>query len=231
METTILKTDLHCNKCVDKIEPHLKGISAVNNYKFQLDHPDKLVIIEGDNINVGSVISIFKNEGYTASPYKKEQLFQFPEVKAVKNSFWKNKNTWKRATFNTLNCLIGCSIGDFGMLIFLQAYFPNTSMLWQMILAIIAGLITSIALESTILKIRENFNWSLALTTAFSMSFISMIGMELAMNATDFIITGGKAAFNTYSYWLAFAPALIAGFILPLPYNYYKLEKHGKACH
>jgi hypothetical protein len=100
-----------------------------------------------------------------------------------------------------------------------------------MILAIISGLITSIALESTILRVREKFNWTLALKTAFSMSFISMIGMEIAMNMTDFMITGGKAAFSTPGYWLALVPAMIAGFLLPLPYNYYKLQKHGKSCH
>ena len=117
------------------------------------------------------------------------------------------------------------------MIIFLQAYYPGTSMLWQMALAIIAGLITSIALETSILKAREKFNWTLALKTAFSMSFISMIGMEIAMNTTDFIITGGQASFNSILYWFALIPALIAGFILPLPYNYYQLQKHGKSCH
>jgi len=117
------------------------------------------------------------------------------------------------------------------MIIFLQAYYPGTPMLLQMILAIAAGLTTSIALESTILRVREKFNWPLALKTAFSMSFISMIGMEIAMNTTDFMITGGKAAFNTPGYWLALVPAMIAGFLLPLPYNYYKLQKHGKSCH
>ena len=142
-----------------------------------------------------------------------------------------NKIHWKRASFNTLNCLIGCSIGDFGMIIFLQAYYPKTTMLWQMILATIAGLMTSITLETIILRSREKFDWALALKTAFSMSFISMIGMEIAMNATDFMITGGKAAFNSVNYWLALIPALIAGFMLPLPYNYYKLHKFGKACH
>lgn len=145
--------------------------------------------------------------------------------------FWSNQNNWKRASFNTLNCLIGCSIGDFGMILFLQAYHPETPMYLQMILAIIAGLMTSVALESTLLRIREKFNWSLALKTAFSMSFISMIGMEIAMNTTDFMITGGKATFNTAGYWLALIPAMIAGFLMPLPYNYYKLQKHGKACH
>ena len=63
------------------------------------------------------------------------------------------------------------------------------------------------------------------------MSFISRIGMEIAMNATDFMITGGKAAFNTIQYWLALIPALVAGFVFPLPYNYYKLQKFNKACH
>jgi hypothetical protein len=48
---------------------------------------------------------------------------------------------------------------------------------------------------------------------------------------TDFMITGGKAAFNTPGYWIALVPAMIAGFLLPLPYNYYKLQKHGKSCH
>lgn len=117
------------------------------------------------------------------------------------------------------------------MLIFLQSYYPGTPMYMQMILAIIAGLTTSIALESTILRIREKFNWLQALKTAFSMSFISMIGMEIAMNMTDFMITGGKAAFNTPGYWFALVPAMIAGFLLPLPYNYFKLQKHGKSCH
>jgi len=159
------------------------------------------------------------------------QHLQIPEIELPKTAFWKNPKNWRRASFNTLNCLIGCSIGDFGMILFLQAYYPETTMYLQMILAIIAGLMTSVALESSILRIREQFKWSFALKTAFSMSFISMIGMEIAMNATDFMITGGKASFNTPGYWFALVPALIAGFLLLLPYNYYKLQKHGKSCH
>ena len=131
----------------------------------------------------------------------------------------------------TLGILIGCSIGDFGMIIYLQAYHPEVSMMWQMILAIIAGLTTSIALETVILKVREKFNWAFALKTAFGMSFISMVGMEIAMNTTDFMITGGKAAFEDPMYWTALVIAMVAGFLAPLPYNYYKLRKFNKACH
>ncbi len=144
---------------------------------------------------------------------------------------WADLNIWKRASFNTLNCLIGCSIGDFAMVIYLQAYFPSTSMTAQMILATIAGLITSILLETVLLHWRESFSWNFAFRTALSMSLLSMIAMELAMNTTDFMITGGKAAFGNPLYWTALIVAMVAGFLVPLPYNYYKLKKFNKACH
>ena len=85
--------------------------------------------------------------------------------------------------------------------------------------------------KSYLLKVREQFDLRSAFTTAISMSFISMVTMEIAMNISDFIVTGGKAAFNTPQYWLAFIIASLVGFLAPLPYNYYKLKKYNKACH
>ncbi len=230
METITLKTNMHCASCENTMKPVLENTASVQDFSFNMNHPDKLAIIKGKNLDIPSIISKFNTAGYTAEEYK-GSAFHIKEMKLPKTGFWKNPTNWKRASFNTLNCLIGCSIGDFGMIIFLQAYYPETSMLWQMVLAIIAGLTTSVALESSILRVREQFNWSLAFKTALSMSFISMIGMEIAMNTTDFMITGGKANFNTIMYWMALIPAMIAGFILPLPYNYYKLQKFNKACH
>ncbi len=133
--------------------------------------------------------------------------------------FWADRTIWKNASFNTLNCLIGCSIGDFVMVIFLQNFYPNTAMATQMILATLAGLITSVSMETILLKTKEKFNWGLALQTALSMSFISMIAMELVMNATDFMITGGKAAFGNPMYWIALLVAMSTGFLAPLPYE------------
>ena len=94
-----------------------------------------------------------------------------------------------------------------------------------MVLAIINGLITSIILETVIL-IRQNFSINNAIKTAFGMSFISMISMEIAMNLTDYIITGG-AVLN----WYVVPVMLFVGFITPLPYNYYKLKKYNISCH
>jgi cation transport ATPase len=144
---------------------------------------------------------------------------------------WLDKAIWKRAGFNTLNCLIGCSIGDFGMIIFLNYFYPNTPLMLQMVLAIIAGLITSIALETSILFYKENLSWNKAFKTAIGMSFLSMVAMEIAMNTTDFMITGGQISMTDANYWLAFIPAALMGFLVPLPYNYYQLKRYGRGCH
>ncbi len=145
--------------------------------------------------------------------------------------FWKDSEAWKRASQNTLNCLIGCSIGDFGMIIFLQSFYPETPLWLMMVLAMTMGLITSILFESSILKIKEHFGWKEAFNMAFSMSFISMLGMEITENLTDYFLTGGTVPLNDIWYWIAFAISLVAGFIAPLPYNYYKFRKHSKSCH
>ena len=138
---------------------------------------------------------------------------------------WNSKHTWKKSTKNTAWCLLGCSIGDFGTIFFFQITEIAFPILGIMILAIINGLLTSISLETVIL-IRQNFKFKNAVKTALGMSFISMISMEIAMNLTDFLFTGG-ALLN----WYVIPAMLLAGFITPLPYNYYKLKKYNISCH
>lgn len=149
----------------------------------------------------------------------------------VPTPFWGDVNKWQRASLNTLNCLIGCTLGDFAMIIHLQHAHPGTPMWLQMTLAIIAGLLSSIVLETILLNRREKLPFAKALRVALGMSLLSMIAMELAMNATDFMLTGGGQMIGTPQYWLAFIPAAIMGFLVPLPYNYYQLKKNNKACH
>jgi len=94
-----------------------------------------------------------------------------------------------------------------------------------MTLAIINGIITSIILE-TIILIKQNFTFKNAFKTAVGMSLISMISMEAAMNLTDYLLTGG--AMLT---WWVVPIMLIAGFVTPWPYNYWRLKKFNQACH
>jgi len=138
---------------------------------------------------------------------------------------WMCKHTWKRSAKNTMWCVIGCSIGDFGTILFFQLSKILFPVLGIMILAIINGLITSIILE-TIILINQNFKFQNALKTAMGMSFISMISMEIAMNFTDYVLTGG--AMLT---WWVIPIMLFVGFLTPWPYNYWRLKKFGIACH
>ena len=108
---------------------------------------------------------------------------------------WKCKHTWKTARINTLWCLLGCSIGDFGTILYFQQIQHDWSTLEIMTLAIVNGLITSIILETLILI--KQMDLKTALKTAFGMSFISMVGMEISMNITDVLLTGGA----TITWW------------------------------
>ena len=138
---------------------------------------------------------------------------------------WNCKNTWKLSAKNTAWCVLGCAIGDFGTILFFQLSQIPFPVLGVMILAIINGLITSIILETIILML-QNFSLSNALKTAAGMSLISMISMEVAMNLTDYILTGGAML----TWWVA-PIMLLVGFITPWPYNYWRLKKYGLACH
>ena len=138
---------------------------------------------------------------------------------------WKHKETWIVSAKNTFWCLLGCAIGDFGTILFFQLSQIPFPLLGIMVLAIINGLITSIILE-TIILIRQNFSFINALKTASGMSLISMISMEITMNLTDYLLTGG-AILN----WWVIPIMLIVGFLTPWPYNYWRLKKFGIACH
>jgi hypothetical protein len=137
---------------------------------------------------------------------------------------WKCKHTWRKSAKNTAWCLLGCSIGDFGTILYFQLTGIPWPTLYIMILAIINGIITSIILETVVLS--RQMIISKAFKTAIGMSLISMVSMEIAMNAVDWIIMGGAKLV-----WWVIPIMLLAGFLTPWPYNYYRLKKYNIACH
>lgn len=107
-------------------------------------------------------------------------------------------------------------------------FFQISGIAWPvmaiMALAMVNGLISSIILETIILA--RQMAIKAAFQTAIGMSLISMLSMEAAMNAVDYAVTGGAKL------TLAVLPLMwLAGFLTPLPYNYWRLKKYGKACH
>ena len=145
----------------------------------------------------------------------KEQNLQF---------HWHCKHTWKKSGKNTFWCLLGCSIGDFGTILFFQL----SSIVWPtlhiMILAIMNGIITSLILETIILFNQMGFKK--AFQTAIGMSFLSMIAMEISMNTVDWLVVGSAKLI-----WWVIPLMLLAGFFTSWPYNYWRLKKYQLSCH
>jgi hypothetical protein len=156
-----------------------------------------------------------------------KQAPQLTEVRGDSAEFWKSRTVWRRAAANTLRCLVGCSLGDLSALYLLQTHAAALPVAATVATACAAGIGTSLALETVVLRATEGFAWPLAARTAFNMSLVSMIAMELAENAVEIGLSGGVGCFSLS----ALPPALLAGFLAPLPYNYYMIRKHGRSCH
>ncbi|KAK4516510.1 uncharacterized protein ATC70_011482 [Mucor velutinosus] len=145
--------------------------------------------------------------------------------------FWSDPLTWQRTRVNTLRCLIGCTTGDFSAMWYLQYNYPEMSPIYSTAAAMVAGISTSLALETVLLKRSMQVPYPAAFKTAMGMSFVSMLAMELAENVTDWHLMGGQVLFHDPKFWLAAAISTTAGYLVPLPYNYWRLKALGKSCH
>ena len=214
-----------CNNCVNHVETALSNIDGVLEVEVNLAGA-KATINTNGTPSQETLESAVTNAGYSIhEPGADLGLLQLDSV--PNDDFnWNDGAVWKQSAHNTKWCLIGCSIGDFGTIFFFQ-YTGNPwawSVMSIMLLAMFNGIMTSIALETFILL--KQMPLKEAFRVAVGMSLISMISMEAAMNIVDVVLTGGAKLT-----WWVIVPMLIAGFITPWPYNYWRLKKYGQACH
>ena len=202
-----------CDGCSSRVRDALQAVSGVSS--AEVSHEQGSAVISHSGASRENLSSAVRAIGYT--------------VDGLGEDFhWRDGSVWRQSAHNTKWCLIGCSIGDFGTIAAFQ-FIPYLDGLgWStmsiMLLAIFNGIMTSIALETFILSAQMALKE--AFRVAIGMSLISMISMEAAMNITDVILTGG--AMLT---WWVVPIMLLAGFITPWPYNYWRLKKYGVACH
>ncbi|OAL22049.1 hypothetical protein AYO20_11285 [Fonsecaea nubica] len=173
--------------------------------------------------------------------------------------FWTSKAIWTRSAINTFRCLVGCTSGDFSTMWYLQSAYPELDNVATMSVSsesmarntpytpllqldrpnyadqthlVTAGIMTSILLETTLLHFgRDRLLWKSAARTATGMSMISMLAMEAAENVIDYSLTGGCVDFESPYFWMAAGTSAVAGFLFPLPYNYFRLRAYRKSCH
>ena len=200
-----------CDGCSNRVKGalvELPGVSAAG-----VSHEEGSAVISHDGVSRDLLSGAVRSAGYT--------------VDGLGEGFhWGASSVWRQSANNTKWCLIGCSIGDFGTIAAFQFIFTDSGWNAMMImaLAMFNGILTSIALETYILLSQMPLNE--AFRVAIGMSLISMLSMEAAMNIVDLVLTGGAKLT-----WWVIAPMLIAGFLTPWPYNYWRLKKYGVACH
>ena len=202
-----------CDGCSSRVRDALQAVSGVSS--AEVSHEQGSAVISHSGASRENLSSAVRAIGYTVDGLGEE-------------FHWRDGSVWRQSAHNTKWCLIGCSIGDFGTIAAFQ-FIPYLDGLgWStmsiMLLAIFNGIMTSIALETFILSAQMALKE--AFRVAIGMSLISMVSMEAAMNITDVILTGG--AMLT---WWVIPIMLLAGFITPWPYNYWRLKKYGVACH
>tara|TARA_B100000809_G_scaffold969_1_gene1174 strand:+ start:194 stop:913 length:720 start_codon:yes stop_codon:yes gene_type:complete len=222
-----------CNGCANNVKNALSSVSGVSKVDVDLDGSKATVNTDGTS-NQEILEAAVANAGYSIhEPGASLDLLQNLSPPKAMEFNWSDGSVWKQAAHNTKWCLIGCSIGEFGTL----AYYSSSgitsglelySNIWYFyaILPLINGLVTSVMLETAILM-RGQMDFRNALSTAFGMSFISMLMMEIAMEITDLLFTNGELGLMP----LAIPFMLIVGFLTPWPYNYWRLKKYGQACH
>jgi copper chaperone CopZ len=202
-----------CDSCSNRVKSALESIQGVNS--ADVSHESGIAIILHQNVSKEIMTSSVQEIGYTVDG--ESEPFN-----------WTDGPVWKQSAHNTKWCLVGCSIGDFGTIAAFQ-FIPYLDALgWStmsiMMLAMFNGIMTSIALETIILSAQMALKE--AFRVAIGMSLISMISMEAAMNVVDVVLTGGAKL----TLWVII-PMLVAGFLTPWPYNYWRLKKYGVACH
>ena len=222
-----------CNGCANNVKNALSSVSGVSKVDVDLDGSKATVNTDGTS-NQEILEAAVANAGYSIhEPGASLDLLQNLSPPKAMEFNWSDGSVWKQAAHNTKWCLIGCSIGEFGTL----AYYSSSgitsglelySNIWYFyaILPLINGLVTSVMLETAILM-RGQMDFRNALSTAFGMSFISMLMMEIAMEITDLLFTEGELGLMP----IAIPFMLIVGFLTPWPYNYWRLKKYGQACH
>ena len=196
---------MKCRGCVSKLETHFGELPSA----------------EEVHVEIGSI---------SAKGLTRRELVAGVRAAGFDTFHWRDSDKWKTAAFNTTFCLLGCSLGEFGTLAVYGAFdlqrVPTAWYVLLCILPVLNGLLTSVLFETTLL-VRQGLSLRASVHTAIGMSFISMVIMEAGMEGVDMLATRGQLGVK----WEFVPFALLIGYLAPLPYNYYRLKKLGKACH
>jgi len=64
METIIFKTNMKCSGCIEKVTPALNELTGRDNWKVDLQNPDKTLTVSGENIQAKDIQTVVEKAGF-----------------------------------------------------------------------------------------------------------------------------------------------------------------------
>jgi copper chaperone len=70
METLKFKTNIKCSGCVAGVTPSLNNTVGENNWKVDIQNPDKILTVTTEGVTSDEVMKAVKNAGFQAEVIK-----------------------------------------------------------------------------------------------------------------------------------------------------------------
>ncbi len=64
MKVLQFKTNINCNNCVRAVTNFLNDVEGVKNWQVDIDNPDKILTVEGEEVTVEEVIEAVEDAGF-----------------------------------------------------------------------------------------------------------------------------------------------------------------------
>lgn len=70
MSELLFKTNIKCNGCIAKVTPFLDGEKQIDEWKVDLENPERILSVKSESISSELVVDLLKKAGYTAVEVK-----------------------------------------------------------------------------------------------------------------------------------------------------------------
>lgn len=64
MKKIEFKTNIMCGSCIEKVTPYLQKAESVEQWKVDTANKEKVLTVEGDNVNEKEVVQAIEDAGY-----------------------------------------------------------------------------------------------------------------------------------------------------------------------
>ncbi len=64
------KTNINCGNCVRGVSGFLNEVSTIEHWEVNTEHPDKILTVEGEDVEAADVVSAVEEAGYRIEPLR-----------------------------------------------------------------------------------------------------------------------------------------------------------------